>query len=103
MMRQIVALLAASLVFWPMRWASASYCGLPVALANGRIATVGMSKRATGVGPEDVTTAAILPADKYHAAAAAPATTSSAASAATDWNEPALRRRLRLGRGGGLA
>jgi hypothetical protein len=45
MMRQIVALLAASLVFWPMRWASASYCGLPIALANGRIATVGGPER----------------------------------------------------------
>ena len=100
MTRQIVALLAASVVFWPMRCASASYCAFPVVLANGRIATVGGPERATGVG--GATIAAGLPAVKYHAAAA-PTATSSTASAAAAGTSSASRRGLRLGRGGGLA
>src|ERR1700677_3642939 len=82
-MRQIVALPAASLVFLPIRWVSGSYCALPVTLANGRTATVGTPERAARAGAEDATTAAGLPAVKYHAADAAPATVMSAATAAT--------------------
>ena len=43
-MRQIGALLASSLIFWPMRWVSDLYRGSPVTLTNGRIATVGTPK-----------------------------------------------------------
>src|ERR1700722_11261293 len=77
-MRQIVSLPAASLVFWPVRWVSGSFCGLPVTLANGRTATVGTPERAAGA--DDGTVAAGLPAVRYHTAA--PAITMSAASAA---------------------
>src|ERR1700722_2938313 len=83
-MRQIVALPAASIVFWPIRWVSVSYWGLPVTLANGRTATVGTPGRATGAGADVATTAAGLPV-RYHAAPAA--TMSAASAAATGTNQ----------------
>lgn len=85
-MRPIVALPAASTVFWPIRWVSVSYWGLPVTLANGRIATVGTPERAAGAAA-DTAVGAGLPAVRYHAAAPA-VTTTAASAAASGTNQP---------------